>query len=165
MRNATPSLLLAGGPADYVAEMLRGSQWRCAAPCLALLCASVGLFATVAAGPAEAAPGWSAPLLTLPPSTTIEFVSAPAVDAAGDTFFAYSDNSKLWLVKRSPGGVFGAPMAVANTEEIGAPRLAVDAAGDVTIAWLGGFGTSPENLDPFVASVSAAGTVSFSGVP
>jgi len=138
---------------------------RFAASVAALLCTPAGVVAIGFAGRADAAPAWSAPYAVLPSGTSLQFVSAPAVDAAGETFEAYSDNSELWLLRRPPGGVFGAPQPVAKTEGIGAPRLAVDAAGDVVIAWLAGYGTSPVNLDPFVATVSAAGTVSFSGLP
>jgi hypothetical protein len=137
----------------------RRGVWYCLAP----LCAAALSLAIGPAPRALAAPGWSTPKPVLPPGTAYSYISAPAVDAVGDTFIAYADNTKLWLVKRSAAGVFGAPVLVAANGDLGAPHIAVDAAGDVVIGWLTGYGSS--NLDPFVATVSAAGAVSFSGLP
>ena len=80
-------------------------------------------------------------------------------------FVAYADNSAVWLVSRPAGGSFGTPKKVANnTQVFGGVKLATDGAGDVVIAWGALYGSN-DDTDPFMATVSAAGTVSYSGTP
>jgi hypothetical protein len=110
------------------------------------------------AAPAAQAAGWTPAAPVLPSSNSLQFASPPALDAAGDEFMAYADNSTIWLVKRPAGGSWGTPTKVVNAagSQI---QLAVDSAGDAVIGWIGLDINTGDTL-PYLAAVSAGGVVS-----
>lgn len=105
-------------------------------------------------------------MAALPSGTGLEHMSAPAVDAAGDTFVAYTEETSVWVVERAAGAsAFGPPLKIASGGPVGAPQIASDAAGDLVVGWMGVYSHSgKEDIVPFVATVSG-GAVSFSGTP
>lgn len=119
------------------------------------------------ASSAAAAPGWTPPLAALPSGVASEHVGGPAVDAAGDTFLAYTaEETGVWVVERAAGAAtFGLPLKVASSAPVGAPQIASDASGNLVVAWMALYShAGKEDIVPFVATVSG-GAVSFSGTP
>jgi hypothetical protein len=98
---------------------------------LLIALAALGLIAVPARA---AAAGWL-------PATTIAGATSSAtvaVDAAGDTFIAYvnTETHQVELIERPAGGSVGAPQTLSSGELLAtAPSIAVDAAGDVVVAW------------------------------
>jgi hypothetical protein len=88
-------------------------------------------------GSATAAPSWRAPFV----ASTEGRAPAVAVDNAGNTYIAWTSPDGLKVSRREPGTGFAFPetvtiAAVPETQLTAGSAIGVDAAGNVTIAWL-----------------------------
>jgi hypothetical protein len=87
-----------------------------------------------------ASPGW-VDAETLSSSVRAERLQT-AIDADGDVLAVWDSNG-IMISTRSPGdGGWSAPQQISTETQIGAPALAVNAAGEAVIVWLGLDGTS-----------------------
>jgi hypothetical protein len=82
--------------------------------------------------------GPTSPITAVDPTATgaIVYTPAVAINSHGDAAMAWTDGTTLWLATRSAGSAaFSAPVAVTPLTGGGSPRVAMDDAGTIFLAW------------------------------
>jgi hypothetical protein len=138
-----------------------------------LIVAVVAVTAALVLAPSALALTWGTPV-TVSGSDALPaagFATTPdlAMDAAGDAMAVYelptgtngSCPCTIRTAFRVAGGAFQAPLTVPSapsTMLIGAPRVAMDAAGDAVVAWSAGSGTDDSTTQTYASLRPAGGS-------
>jgi hypothetical protein len=91
---------------------------------------------SIAAAVRPAAAAWQAPQTVSVASGHATWNPKPGIDAAGNAALGYLDGTTMVVASRPAGGAWGQPVVVSGSQAVYYPSLAMNAAGELLVAWL-----------------------------